>query len=176
MELKFYKQHEDVEIPKIQTEQSACFDLSYNHAGKTQYEGFNEFNKPIKRIFHDASIYIGPHERMLVPTGLILDIPEGYSVRLHPRSGLAIKCGLILANSEAVIDSDYVEELYILVYNNSSVGVKFTNGDRLAQGELVKTEKYDIVETKIKPTNKTNRKGGMGSTGVKKELDKDIKK
>lgn len=168
MELKFFKLHENVILPKLQTESSACFDLSYNNAGKTQYIGYSDLNKQFKRTFVDSSIYIGPHERVLVPTGLILDIPEGYSVRLHPRSGLAVKNGVVLVNSEAVIDSDYVEEVYILIYNNSNVGIKFTNGDRLAQGELVKVEDYKIVETKTQPTVKTSRKGGLGSTGVKK--------
>lgn len=176
MELKCFRMHENVELPKIQTEQSACFDLSYNNAGKTQYVGYNELNKQFKRNFSDATIYIGPHERVLVPTGLILDIPEGHSVRLHPRSGLSLKNGIVLANSEAVIDADYVEEVYILVYNNSNVGIKFSNGDRLAQGELVKVESYNIEETKTRPKEKTDRKGGLGSTGVKKEVDKQVKK
>lgn len=176
MELKFFKVHPNVDLPKMQTKQSACFDLMYCNAGKSEYKGYSSSNKEFTRTFTNASIYIGPHERVLVPTGLILDIPEGYSVRVHPRSGLSLKSGIILANSEGVIDADYVEELYLLIHNTSEVGIKFTNGDRLAQGELVKVEEYDIVETKTKPKIKTDRKGGLGSTGVQKELDKEPKK
>ena len=103
----------------------------------------------------------------MVPTGLILDIPIGYSVRLHPRSGLSLKQGLVLANAQGIIDSDYVEELFVLMYNMSDNVMTINNGDRICQGELIKTDKYTIEETLIQPKIKTDRKGGMGSTGVK---------
>lgn len=164
--LKIFKTHENVELPKFQTKQSACFDLAYNNAGKQVYKGFTQNNKAFERVFTDATILIGPHERVLVPTGLIFDIPVGYSVRIHPRSGLSFKNGLQLANCEAVIDSDYVEETFLLIHNTTEVAALFTNGDRLAQAELVKSEVYSIEGTTTQPTQKTDRAGGLGSTGV----------
>jgi dUTP pyrophosphatase len=107
-----------------------------------------------------------PGDRLMVPTGLIFDIPEGYSVRVHARSGLSLKQGLVLANSEGVIDSDYIEELFILVHNISDNGISIAHGDRIAQGELVVREAYTIGEISCHPGQKTDRVGGMGSTGV----------
>jgi dUTP pyrophosphatase len=111
-------------------------------------------------------IVIQPGDRVMVPTGLIMDIPAGYSVRLHARSGASLKQGLVLANAEGVIDADYVQEVMVLVYNISGNAITITTGDRIAQAELVKDAEYDIVETAIRPMLKTNRTGGMGSTGV----------
>jgi dUTP pyrophosphatase len=113
-----------------------------------------------------VGIRVDPGERVLVPTGLVLDIPQGYSVRIHPRSGLSLKQGLTLVNAEGVIDSDYVEELFIPLYNASSISVQLKHGDRIAQGELVRTELYEIVESTTRPERKTDRAGGFGSTGV----------
>ena len=102
---------------------------------------------------------------MLVPTGLVFDIPEGYSVRLHSRSGWAYKYGIILANCEGIIDSDYVEEIMVMLTNISDEVVYIRHGDRTCQGELVKDERveFDVVEER--PVKKTNRDGGFGSTG-----------
>jgi len=108
----------------------------------------------------------GPHERVLVPTGLILDIPEDFSVRIHPRSGISYKQGLTLVNGEGVIDADYVDELYIIMYNVSDNGHMVNNGDRIAQAEMVQKEKYVLWEIFQKPSQKSERDGGMGSTGI----------
>lgn len=167
LSLGFYKTHPDVILPNFSTKQSACFDIAYQGHGKNSYDGYNETNKKFSRPTPKGQVFINSQERVLVPTGLILDIPVGYSVRLHARSGLSIKNGIILANSEAVIDSDYVDELFVLLYNRSSVGLWISTGDRIAQGELVKQESYTMKEVKKKPVQKSDRKGGMGSTGVK---------
>lgn len=111
-------------------------------------------------------IVVQPGDRVMVPTGLIFDIPEGYSVRLHARSGASLKQGLVLANAEGVIDSDYVNEVMVLVYNISQNQIVINAGDRIAQGELVKDIEYSISESAARPGVKTNRTGGMGSTGV----------
>ena len=164
--LKFFKTHENVELPKFATEQSACFDLAYSNAGKHEYTGYNSFNAPYTRTFTTDKLFIAPHERTLVPTGLILDIPFGHSVRIHPRSGLSLRKGIVLANAEGVVDSDYTQELFLLIHNMSDVGFEIFNGDRLAQGELVIFQHYSLEETKDKPGHKSSRQGGMGSTGV----------
>jgi dUTP pyrophosphatase len=117
-----------------------------------------------------------PGDRILVPTGLIFDIPERYSVRIHPRSGLSLKQGLVLANLEAVIDSDYVQETFVLLANNSSVDQTINNGDRIAQAEMIKSEEYILWEIFDAPIQKTDRAGGLGSTGISVFAIEDIQK
>lgn len=164
--LKFYRTHPHVLTPAFLTSQSACFDISFSSAGKQRYEGYNKQNKKIDRPMSNGTVHLMPGDRIMVPTGLILDIPAGYSVRIHPRSGLSLKQGLVLANCEGVIDSDYVNELYILMHNTSENGITINNGDRIAQGELVEQVNYTLDATLDKPGQKTERIGGMGSTGI----------
>lgn len=163
--LKFWRVHTQVKLPQHQTQGSACFDLSFQGYGKNRVKGFNRMNKPVERIMQSC-MTLSPGDRMMVPTGLIMDIPEGYSVRLHARSGTALKQGLVLANAEGVIDSDYVEEVFILLHNISENAQTINFGDRVAQAELVKNEVYEIAETASRPSVKSSRVGGMGSTGV----------
>lgn len=163
--LKFWRVHTQVKLPEHQTEGSACFDLAFQGYGKNKVTGFNRMNKPVERIMQNC-MTISPGDRMMVPTGLVLDIPKGYSVRLHARSGTSLKQGLVLANAEGVIDSDYVEEVFVLIHNISENAQTINFGDRIAQAELVKNEVYDIEESASRPSVKSSRVGGMGSTGV----------
>ena len=163
--LKIWKTHVEVKVPQHQTDGSACFDLAFSNAGKGSYKGYTGMNKPFTREMN-GPMTISPGDRALVPTGLIMDIPHGYSVRLHARSGTSLKQGLVLANAEGVIDSDYVEEVFILIHNISSNPITINPGDRIAQAELVKNEEYTIEQSVTRPMPKGNRKGGFGSTGV----------
>ncbi len=170
--LKAYKLYPDVQIPKHATVQAACFDVRA-YLGQPLYEvaGFCANNKECKsRIFDTTEgsryIKIDPGQRLLIPTGIIFDIPKGYSVRIHARSGLALKQGMVMANSQGIIDSDYVEESKIMLLNISSDLGYIYHGDRVAQAELVRCEQYNIMETTERPTQKTDRNGGFGSTGV----------
>ena len=163
--LKIWKTHTDVHIPRHQTSQSACFDLAFSNAGKATYKGYSSMNKPFTRELRGA-LTISPGDRVLVPTGLIMDIPEGHSVRIHARSGTSLKQGLVLANAEGVIDADYVEEVFVLIHNISSNPITINPGERLAQAELVKNLDYTIEQSITRPLPKTNRAGGFGSTGV----------
>ena len=174
MYLKFWKTDVRVILPVFATEHSACFDIAYQPFGKQEYSGFARNNKPFTRPIPDGSIVINGGDRVLVPTGLIMDIPEGYSVRLHPRSGLSYKQGLVLANAEAVIDSDYFHELFVLLHNISDNQIKIMAGDRVAQAELVQQVNYQLLETFDRPTQKTSREGGLGSTGVSVFKPEDI--
>lgn len=164
--LNIWRTHTDVTLPRFATKGSACFDLAFQAAGKTEYKGYNAFNAPFTRVIHEGRIVLMPGDRVLVPTGYIFDIPTGYSVRIHARSGLSLKQGLILANSEAVIDSDYVEETMVMLTNVSENPQTISNGDRIAQAEMVKSEEYALWETVTRPLPKSERSGGLGSTGV----------
>ena len=104
-------------------------------------------------------------ERVMVPTGLILDIPEGYSVRLHSRSGLAWKDGIYLTNCEGVIDSDYVEPVFVMLTSISQSPKHIKHGDRICQAELVEKIYHEFEEINEPPSQKTDRYGGFGSTG-----------
>lgn len=164
--LEIFRTHSSIQLPSFATSQSACFDLAFNSAGKTSYRLYNKNNGHVERPFSNGRIHIMPGERVLIPTGLIMDIPEGYSVRVHARSGTSLKQGLILVNSEGIIDSDYIDEVFVLITNVSDNGQFINPGDRIAQAELVKQEQYEIIEKATKPFPKTTRNGGMGSTGV----------
>ena len=171
--LKFFKLNDKVQLPTFATRESACFDLYANLIvdENVQYYGAIQTKELPRRVSFDINsnrpyLQINNMERMLIPTGLIADIPMGFSVRLHSRSGLAFKQGVYLANCEGIIDSDYVDPIFAMVTNISNVPVKIYDGDRICQGELVRCEKYTLNESDEAPTQKTDREGGFGSTGV----------
>lgn len=176
MKLRVYKTHKNNKLPVFATKQSACFDLSCQMNGKTSYKVYSTHNKARDRVPVLGSIFIGPGERVVVPTGLIFDIPEGYSIRIHSRSGLAIKSGLLLLNGEGIVDADYVEECMLLLVNTSENGMTINSGDRIAQAELVKDLEYDFEEITERPGPKSNRTGGMGSTGITINIEPTITK
>jgi len=171
--LKFFKLNDSVQLPTFATRESACFDLQANLVKDEvlqYYQSISTKSVP-RRIAYDINnsntfIQLNNMERMLIPTGLIFDIPVGFSVRLHSRSGLAFKQGVYLTNCEGVIDSDYVDPVFAMVTNISNVPVKIYNGDRICQGELVRCEKYTLDESDEPPSQKTDRDGGFGSTGT----------
>lgn len=169
--LKYYKVHPDAQPPVFATPGSACFDLkAYIGPGIFQVRGYCKNNRECNVAIHqtpeDRYVRIESGQRILIPTGLIFDIPPDYSVRIHARSGLALKQGLVMANSQGIIDWDYVEETHIMVMNVSSENLYIHNGERIAQGELVLVHPYSIEPTEVRPNQKTSRNGGFGSTGV----------
>ena len=123
--LKIYKMFDDVTIPTFASKGSACFDL---HAYITKDHGVTAFTdagskKIPKQVKNDGMVVLYPNERVLIPTGIIMDIPVRHSVRLHARSGNAFKKGLTLANGEGIIDSDYVEEVMCMMHNISDLSL-----------------------------------------------------
>ena len=171
--LKFYRTTESAIIPTFATKQSACFDLYANLVNGEEVQYYQAIATKVlpRKVSFDINtnrsfIPINNEERMLIPLGLIADIPEGFSVRLHSRSGLAFKQGVYLTNCEGIIDSDYVDPMFAMVTNMSNVPVKIYDGDRICQGELVRCEKYTLDESDEAPTQKTDREGGFGSTGT----------
>ena len=105
-----------------------------------------------------------PLERQLIPTGLFIELPEGYEAQVRPRSGLAIKHGITCLNSPGTIDSDYRGELQIILVNLSDQEHVIKHGDRIAQMVVHKVEKieWDSVN-KIGVT--ARNEGGFGHTG-----------
>lgn len=153
-------------LPLRATDASACYDIHACLQEGARITVYDSYNDQIARIVQDASIKIWPGDRVLVPTGLIFDIPDGFSLRIHPRSGLSVKKGITLINAEAVIDSDYVEQTLVALINNSDRDFVLRDGDRIAQVELSATINLEWAELDAAPEAKTQRRGGFGSTGV----------
>lgn len=182
--LLFYRIHPNAIPPKVSTSHAACYDLSAHLIGEDitgsrplrEVTIFDSHNNQTTTTAHQKAIggcefsplrvVIPPFHRAIIPTGIIFDIPAGHSVRIHPRSGLAIKKGLVLANCEGVVDEDYINEVKLLMINLSNEDIIIEHGDRLAQAELVETIDHALLETNIQPIQKTDRIGGLGSTGV----------
>lgn len=105
-------------------------------------------------------------ERSLIPTGLFIELPQGYEAQIRPRSGLAIRQGITCLNSPGTIDSDYRGEIKIILINLSGEKQVVQNGDRIAQMVIQKVEKISWEEaTLLSETIRNN--GGFGSTGKK---------
>lgn len=114
--------------------------------------------------FLSKTIIIEPGKRVLVPTGLFIEIPIGYEVQIRPRSGLAFKYGITVLNSPGTIDSDYRGEIKVLLINHGETAFEVNSGDRIAQMVLSKHE--EISWELVDELNITDRgSGGYGSTG-----------
>lgn len=116
------------------------------------------------RAFIPEDVTLTSLERKLIPTGLFLELPEGYEAQLRPRSGLAFKHGISLPNSPATIDSDYRGELKVALVNLSKEDFVIKSGDRIAQMIIAKHERAEWIQ--VEQINETQRgEGGFGSTG-----------
>ncbi|MFN4808195.1 MAG: dUTP diphosphatase [Bacteroidota bacterium] len=118
------------------------------------------------RAFIPSPLTLAAMERILVPTGLFLEIPEGYEAQIRPRSGLAIKQGITCLNTPGTIDADYRGEIKVILINLSSEPQVIENGDRIAQMIFQKIEQAEWVETEqLSETQRST--GGFGHTGKK---------
>ena len=133
----------DVELPKYETEGSAGMDVRAN----------------IKEPITLKSL-----ERILIPTGLKVAIPEGYEIQVRPRSGLAIKHGITMLNTPGTVDSDYRGELKVIVVNLSNEAYTIEPNERIGQFVLNKIEQIEFIE--VEELDSTERgEGGFGHTG-----------
>lgn len=109
-------------------------------------------------------ITLQPLERALIPTGLYLEIPQGYEAQIRPRSGLAIKQGITCLNSPGTIDADYRGEIQVILINLSNQTQTINHGNRIAQMVFSKVEQ--VLLTPVQIINQTERgAGGFGHTG-----------
>ena len=131
------------ELPKYETAHAAGMDL---------------------RAHTDIQIVIKPMQRILVPTGLHIELPVGYEAQIRPRSGLAYKHGISIVNAPGTIDADYRGEIKVLLINLSDTDFVINNGDRIAQMVIAKYE--TINWALVEQLNETARgEGGYGHTG-----------
>lgn len=114
----------------------------------------------------ESPITLHPMERSLVPTGIRIELPEGYEAQVRPRSGLALKHGITVLNTPGTIDSDYRGELKVLLVNLSNEDFVINAGERVAQMVIAKHETATWEEVDV--LDETERgEGGYGHTGVK---------
>lgn len=116
------------------------------------------------RAFITEPVILGVLDRALIPTGLYIEMPEGYEAQVRPRSGLAIKHGITVINSPGTIDADYRGEICVELVNLSNTPFTVEPGERIAQLVFAKYEKADFIE--VEELSETERgKGGFGHTG-----------
>ena len=151
MKLKIKKMYPDVKLPVYATEGAACFDI---HAH-------------LSWLGDERTISNG--DSVIIDTGLQMEIPKGYVLKVYSRSGHGFKNNVRLSNCVGIIDSDYRGELKVSLIADFNYGAEplvIKHGDRIAQAMLVKTTKVEFeVVDKLGSTKRG--KGGFGSTGVK---------
>ncbi|MDR0971447.1 MAG: dUTP diphosphatase [Bacteroidales bacterium] len=132
-------------LPEYATEQSAGMDLRAN----------------IKE-----SIFLKPLERVLVPTGIFIELPQGYEAQIRPRSGLAVKNGITVLNSPGTIDADYRGEINVILVNLSNDVFEIKPNERICQMVVAKHERVSwVIAEKLNTTQRQD--GGFGHTGIK---------
>ena len=135
-----------LELPSYETHQAAGMDLR-------------------AAIPADASLVIFPRARMLVPTGLIVELPQNHEGQIRPRSGLAFKHGITVLNSPGTIDADYRGEVQILLINHGNEPFEINRGMRIAQ--MVVAPVVQVVVEEVEILSDTDRgTAGYGSTGT----------
>lgn len=111
-------------------------------------------------------IIIKPSETFLVPTNLVIELPDGCEAQIRPRSGLALKHSITVLNSPGTVDADYRGEIKVLLINHGKVPFEINFGDRIAQMIIARYEKAEFVLTE-KLSDTSRGEGGYGSTGHK---------
>jgi dUTP pyrophosphatase len=132
------------ELPRYQSELASGFDV---------------------RAQLEKGILLKPHERILIPTGLVFEIPPGFEIQARPRSGLAIKQGLTVLNSPGTIDADYRGEVKIIVINLGLEPIEIQDQDRIAQFVLAPVIQAEFLISESLSTTERGARG-FGSTGV----------
>lgn len=113
----------------------------------------------------DRPLILLPGKRVLVPTGLVLEIPDGFEGQVRPRSGLALKHGITCLNTPGTIDSDYRGEVKVLLVNLGEEDFEVTRGMRIAQIVFAKVTRADVEERNLSGAT-VRGSGGFGSTGI----------
>ena len=128
------------------------------------YETVNSAGMDLRAYLPDGPMTLEPMQRGLIPTGLYMEIPEGYEGQVRPRSGLAIKSGITVLNSPGTIDADYRGQVCVILINLSDKAFVINSGDRIAQLIIAKCEQLEPVQ--VETLSETERgEGGFGHTG-----------
>ena len=144
LKIKVLPGNEDIPLPEYATDGSAGLDL---------------------RAAVSEPIILNPKERILVPTGIIIGLTKGFEAQVRPRSGLAVRHGIMLVNSPGTIDSDYRGEIKVIMFNSGDEPFEIKRGDRIAQLIISKYER--VALKKVDEIEDTSRgDGGFGHTGT----------
>ncbi len=131
-----------------------------------EYKTLGAAGADLRAYLPEGDVVMQPNSRVLVPTGLFIELPLGQEAQIRPRSGFAVKEGVTVLNSPGTIDADYRGEIKVILYNSSAKAVVIKSGDRVCQMVIAKHEqpKFKVV----KELNSTVRgEDGFGSTGKK---------
>ena len=139
----------DLPLPDYQTQGAAGLDL-------------------VAAIPQQAKLVIEPGGRDLVPTGLAIELPDGFEAQVRPRSGLALRHGVTVLNSPGTVDADYRGEICVILVNLGSEPFEITRGDRIAQMVVAPVSRARLIEVRTL-SDSTRGAGGFGSTGTSPE-------
>lgn len=114
----------------------------------------------------DEPLELKPMQRALIPTGIYIELPEGYECQIRPRSGLALKHGVTVLNTPGTIDADYRGEIGVILINLSDTPFVVNNGERICQMVVTRYDKVDWVRVEALDDS-VRGAGGFGHTGVK---------
>ncbi len=137
--------------------------VNKSHHALPSYATAGSSGLDIKAFLSDP-ISILPLQRILVPTGLFVEIPNNFEIQIRPRSGLAIKQGITCLNTPGTIDADYRGEIKVILINLSNEPQTILDGDRIAQMVLQQVEKANWEEV-MELENTARGEGGFGHTG-----------
>ncbi|MCC8089767.1 MAG: dUTP diphosphatase [Rikenellaceae bacterium] len=143
---------------KIKVINKSAFDLP-------QYETVSAAGMDVRANITE-SVIIKPLDRIIVPTGLFVELPEGHEIQVRPRSGLAAKLGITVLNSPGTIDPDYRGEIKVILVNLSHDEFELRPAERIAQFVFARFERVDW-ELTDKLSDTERGAGGFGSTGTK---------
>jgi len=137
--------------------------VNRSHHPLPQYETASSAGMDL-RAYLDEAIVLKPLERTLIPTGLFIELPQGYEAQIRPRSGMALKKGITLVNTPGTIDADYRGEIKLITINLSNEEVTIQDGERIAQMIIARHEQAEWVQVDL--LEETDRgAGGFGHTG-----------
>lgn len=132
------------QLPAYSTEHSAGMDLRANI---------------------DGPVLLKPLQRVLIPTGLFIQLPEGHEAQIRPRSGLAAKFGVTVLNTPGTIDADYRGEIKVILVNLSNDDFTINDGERICQMVIARYSKVDLQEVEVLEDS-VRGSGGFGHTGT----------
>jgi dUTP pyrophosphatase len=141
IEIKFQKLHPDAQVP------------SYAHNDDAGAD-----------VYTVLEMTLQPFHRAAIPTGLAVDIPDGYEIQVRPKSGLALKHGITVLNSPGTVDAGYRGEIQVIMINLGTEAYTFAKGQKIAQLVLKPVTKANYVEGELRISDRGT--GGFGSTGV----------
>lgn len=165
--LRIKKLRDSAKIPQYATPGSAGMDLYADLSGMGKVSEYVTTGDGVNPPVVTARRYVlEPGKRVLVPTGLAVEVPHGYEAQVRSRSGLALKEGIVVLNSPGTIDSDYRGEVGVILFNTSHDSWAFMDGERIAQ-LLITPVVQPIIEEVANLTETARGSGGFGSTGTK---------